>query len=159
MIVYSIAAFLSMFLSCAFRSRKWKALFWSCLPLFLVAALRQFVGTDYASYYYNKIPVILNNPVQLEFGFSLLGYFSVVVLGSYQWLIAGMALITCLCYWSAIFRYSKNTPLTILIFLALGCYYFSLNGMRQSVVIAIFFYALKFIEKKKLKKYLLCILL
>ena len=158
MLAYTISSFISIAITCIFKKRNLKILLLSCAPLFLIAALRQFVGTDYASYYYNKIPVILNNPVQLEFGFSLLGYFSVVVLGSYQWLIAGMALITCLCYWSAIFRYSRNIPLTILIFLALGCYYFSLNGMRQSVAIAIFFYALKFIEKRKLKKYLLCLL-
>ena len=157
MIIYSIASALSILFSCI-RKRKTLSLFLSCFSLLLVAALRQFVGTDYAVYYYFKVPEVISNPIRLELGFSLLTYFSVVILGSYQWLIAGMACITCFCYWSSIFRYSKNVPLSLLIFISLGCYYFMLNGMRQSVAIAVFFFSIRFIEEKKLKKFLLCIL-
>lgn len=155
--MYSLSASLSILISCFFKRFSLKAVVLSCLPLLLVAALRQFVGTDYASYYYNKIPIILESPIQLEFGFSLLAFFSVAVLGSYQWLIAGMACVTCFCYWIFIYRYSRNVPFSILIFVALGCYYFSLNAMRQSVAMAIFFFSIQFIEKKNLKKFLLCI--
>lgn len=158
MLTYSVASFLSIFFAFILKNKRvWSGFFLSCLPLLLVAALRQFVGTDYTSYYYNKIPIILNNPIQLEFGFSLLAYFSVKVLGDYQWLIAVMACITCLCYWSFMFRYSKNVPLSILIFMAMGCYYFSLNAMRQSVAIAVFLFSLKYVEKRKIGPFLLCI--
>ena len=157
MLVYSVASAISIMIS-FIQKRKFIVLLFSCLPLFLVAALRQFVGTDYAHYYYAKIPEILANPYQIEFGFSALAYFCVSILGDYQWLIAIMAGVTCYCFWDFIFRYSKNVPLALLIFLSLGCYYFSLNAMRQSLAIAVLFYSIKYIEQKDLKKYLLCIL-
>lgn len=162
MIIYFSATIISMlfaFLSMKERrlSKLWFGI--SFLPLFLVAALRKFVGTDYIHYYYTKVPDILNGGETGEMGYQMLSKLGVLILGDFQWVIAITAFFFCFFFYKTFARDSKNIPMSIAIFVAIGIYYFSLNGMRQALVIAIFFYSIKYIEKQELKKYLISIVL
>lgn len=162
MVVYYVATCVSLFFAIlAQRVLKRQKKFFvalSCLPFLIVASLRKFVGTDYSSYLFNKVPEILSNPIQPEFGFSALVYVCMKYLDCYQVVIVVIACIFCILSWKFLYRESDDFSLSILIFVSLGCFYFSLNAMRQSVAIAIFFFAVQYIERRELKKYLACLL-
>jgi hypothetical protein len=158
MLVYLSATFFSILMAYLHkRSKKNKYFFviLSFLPLFLVSGLRKFVGTDYMHYLYNKTPAILSGNGTEEFGYQLLTLFCMNVLGNYQWIIVFLSFVTCACFFKSFYRYSNDMVISICVFVATGCYYFSLNGMRQSLAIAIFFFAIKYIETKNFKFYLL----
>lgn len=129
------------------------------LPLFLVAALRSFVGTDYMHYMYNKVPLILKGCSSDEFGFQLITLFAMNVLGNFQWLIAIMAFLTLFAFYSSWRKHSNELYLSILIFVSTGFFYFSLNGMRQALAISLFFFAVRYIIKRKPIHYCCVVLL
>lgn len=167
MLYYVVALVLSVFLAFLIKSKI--ASFFvkhipvlkyvPILPLFFCAALRSFVGTDYMHYLYNKVPLILSGNSSDEFGFQLLTLFSMNILGHYQWLVAIMAFLTLFAFFSSWLRFSEKIYLSILIFVSTGFFYFSLNGMRQALAIAIFFFAVRYIINRKPLRYCFAILL
>lgn len=162
MIIYLIATLMSLFFSFLYKKEKTLRYLWAVLtflPLFLVAAFRKFVGTDYYHYYYDKVPYLLKDGNGLEeIGYTILAKFSVLFLGNYQWLIAFTAFIVCFFTYKSFFQNSKNIQTSIIFWVSFGCFYFSLNAMRQAMAIAIFLFSVKYIEKRESKKFLLCVL-
>ena len=71
-----------------------------------------------------------------------------------------LSLITIGLIFITFYKYSQYFELCVLIFILSGSYITSLNGIRQSLVAAIFFFFFKLIpEKKYIKYFLLCIIL
>ncbi|MBR2614403.1 MAG: EpsG family protein [Clostridia bacterium] len=64
--------------------------------------------------------------------------------------------ISVLCF---IFKHSKNTMLSVLMYICLGAMTFNMNGMRQAVAIAICLFAYGFAKDKKLIPFLLIVLI
>lgn len=161
MIVYALGMFTSMLFARSYHrlntNNKYIYAFLSFIPLFLISALRKFVGTDYMSYLYILTPDILSGQQYYEFGFQYLVKLCVLFLGDFQWLIFSLSFIYCFFTFKTLYRYSANIPLSILILVSFGCYYFSLNTMRQACAISIFFYSIKYIEFRNMKLYLLCV--
>ena len=160
MVVYVLPTILSILLALvAKRFCQCKIIYWfSALPLFLVAALRAWTGTDWVTYYYNQTQDILSGVgAYLEPAYRILMLFSMKVLHSYQFSIAVIAFAVFFFTWKCFARYSEHVAFSIFAFVTLACFYFSLNAMRQAVAIAIFCYACQFILERKSIKYFACI--
>lgn len=129
----------------------------SMMPLFLIAAMRYFVGIDYTTYTNYQIPMILNGYYQVRVEIL---YRYLIIIGNYlgqgntyQYIFALTAFLICFFVYKAIQEQSVNASLSIYLFVMCTFYNYSLSGMRQSIAIAIFLYALKYIKSEEIWKY------
>ena len=132
----------------------------SALPLFLIAALRYGVGTDY---FYTYVPYfnLLEagiDPKDKEPLFKLLNHIIIFFNGSSQWVFVFCGLMFTYLSYSQIFKDSPYPWLSILLLLGMTYYFISLNAVRQMIGASILLYSIRFIESKSLKKFLLCVL-
>lgn len=133
----------------------------SSIPLTLVAAVRHEVGTDYALIFR---PMFINYSrgginEAVEIGFEVIIWTILRFTTDYIWLFAVIAILISYFAFRGIYEQSNNVVFSLLIFVLGGFYFFSLNGIRQALAIAIFFYALKYMRSRQLIKYLLMIAL
>lgn len=169
--VYVITLLLSLFLSNAvkqkrlvYHKKKFSLLWIGLLPLLLLSALRFEVGTDYTVYTENQFQIILGQKqpaywqvVDYEWGFTKLVLFCEEVLGDANLFFAIVATVFVILVACFIQEFSENIELSILLFV-LSCFYnFSMNYIRQTLATAIFLYAIRYIETKKLLKFSCCI--
>ena len=56
------------------------------------------------------------------------------------------------------YRFSENVFLSVIIFVCFGLYVFSFTGLRQAIAFSITFFSLKFIIKRQLVYFLICVL-
>ncbi|USG03725.1 hypothetical protein A4W87_02095 [Latilactobacillus sakei] len=129
------------------------------IPLFYIGAIRYFVGIDYTTYTNYQIPHVLNGDTRVKVEYL---YKQVIFLGnwisngkSYQPIFVITQGIITLFLFLAVKNTSKDTGVSIWIFVCSSFYAFSLSGMRQAIGSVIFLYALKFIKNKNLKMYVL----
>jgi len=131
----------------------------SFLPLFLVAALRSEVGTDWPIYqeYYDWI----NAGVKgfSEKLFNLMNKFMSVTGLGFRGLVVLVAFLSCLFLFKAIYEQSISAPLAILVFFLSSYYFASMNQMRQAISMPIMLYAYKHVRDRKFWWYLLWCLL
>lgn len=128
------------------------------IPPLLLAALRMDVGTDYNVYLNEKIPGVLNNwNVGIEPLYRLIIKIS-AQLGNYQIVFAVTHIIIIYFIVAAILKNSGSISLSILAFWGTGFFNYSLNIMRQAIVMAIFLYAVQFIDSNKKKYFILIII-
>lgn len=133
----------------------------SFLPLFLVSAFRYNVGKDYAGTYRVGFEVIAsgNDYKNFEIGFKLINKFVLLFTRDYAGLFIVTALLFCFFIYKAIYSQSINPAFSIFLLVTSGFYFYSMNAVRQCIAVAIFFYAVPYIENKKFIKYLFWILL
>lgn len=126
--------------------------------LFLYAALRgASVGTDTAGYiarylsyaqynFYSFWSILgeLKDP-----GYQLSAWVFSKVFPDAQWWLAAVAAIYIIAVFRFINKYSPYPIFSILAFLALSYFSFSLSGLRQTVAMALSLFSIDFIEKKK----------
>jgi hypothetical protein len=135
----------------------------SFFVIFIPGAIRYYVGIDYTTYSMYQIPAILSNTpnvkvetlyrVIIKFGYWLGGQ------NSYQMIFFLTDLIIVLFLFIYIAESSAQRWLSILIFMSLGFFFFSLSGMRQSIGVVIALWGLKYIKEKKILKYIITILI
>lgn len=159
MIPYAITDGIKFFgnLSAGLGWQKIKLLGWLryCLVAGITAILlgsRYFLGHDYAQYYNVIIPEIINNIGKHEVLFSLLTKL-VYPLGGAFYVIFWVTVINVIFLYKAIDERSPYFVLSVII--AIGTLFipFSLSGIRQGAVMAIFLYAVKYIKQGKWKPY------
>lgn len=130
--------------------------------LILVSGLRYRVGTDFFSYYYWHIKdwqIVLSDIVSFnEGGFSFLTRLSRTIWDDNQSLIFFSAVITVGLYSWTIYRRSSTYLLSMLLFLMLGQWQGSFNGIRQYLAAAVLFSGYHFIYEKKYIQYGLIVL-
>lgn len=134
----------------------------SFLIIFLPHALRENIGTDYASIYK---PLFFRLGIDINNGFSepLFNLLNISVYklsnANYKLFFAICSFITLFPIFNIIIKYSKNKTLsTVMVFLS-QYYYFSMNAVRQSIAIALIFGGYGFLkENKKIKYVILCII-
>ncbi|MCH4102293.1 EpsG family protein [Pediococcus acidilactici] len=133
------------------------------LVIFIPGAIRYYVGIDYTTYSLYQIPAILSNRpnvkvetlyrVIIKFGYWLGGH------NSYQMIF----FLTNLLIVFFLFLYIANSSayrwLSIIIFMGMGFFFFTLSGMRQSIGVVIALWGLQFIRKKKLIPYIITIVI
>lgn len=117
------------------------------IPMF-IGGLRYNVGTDYMSYV-----ALLKYNANVDFGFSLISYVTKMI-GNYQVLFFIYNFLTILFVFAGMKNCKKEArPLVYFIYLFL-VYTSGFNSIRQSLAIAIVFYAYKYIVNKNVKKWL-----
>lgn len=141
-------------------------LFLSFLVLFIPAAIRYRIGTDYSYTYAPMFTWIRNGEYSLitgtlirynEVGFTWLNKIVAHFTGNVQWIFVITSFITLFLVYKSIKDQSVNIPLSVFM-LILGSFYLaSYNFVRQCLAIAIFSYSLKYIENKEPLKYFICI--
>lgn len=129
--------------------------------LILASGLRFWVGTDYGAYYRWYISdwsKILDGLIHYrEGGFSLLSKLSRLIWDDGQSVIFLSAVITVGLYCWTIYEYSPVYIVSILLYLFMGNWQGSFNGVRQYLAAAILFAGHRFILDRKLWKYCLIV--
>lgn len=127
------------------------------LPLFLLSAFRNGLGTDYFAYadYYNH-PEILQNEFIFQFIFITVPR---LISQNERTFFLLTSFIVSFFFLKTIFHHSQIIPLSILIYLT-QFYFISYNAIRQFIAIAIFLYfGSKFLNEKRLILYCFLIVL
>ena len=135
--------------------------FLSFLPLFFVSAFRYNVGKDYEGTYRIGFEAIASggDVKNFEIGFKLINRFVLFFTKDYAGLFIVTAFLFCFFVYKAIYSQSVNPAFSIFLLVTSGFYFYSMNAVRQCIVISIFFYAIRYINEKNFKKYLFWILL
>ncbi len=128
------------------------------LALALFSGLRYFVGFDFSSYMDQLTQI--SNGVDVRFEpvyywmVHLANYFNLTI----QSVFLALAFITVIGFERFIDEWSESYAFSIFLFISISVFYLnSLNVMRQFASVAFFAYSLKFINEKKLLKYILTI--
>lgn len=129
--------------------------------LVLVSGLRSSaVGTDaggYAHRFARAAETTESQDTRLELGFSLLSQLAKLIYDDYLMLFTLVAAIVTLCFLVGIRKLSVSPVVSVFVLLASGAFYFSFNGLRQGIAIAVIFLAFGFIYYRKLWAFLACV--
>lgn len=143
------------------KKKEYKAPFFlaSFFVLFLLAALRYGIGTDYFATYVPLFNGIANGTRAFnEMGFNLFVKCLQLFTNNSQWFFVVTSFITITLTYYAIKNNSYIYWLSIFIYLFGGFYYYGYSGIRQALATAIFLYAIKYIRTHQFRNYILCII-
>ncbi len=133
------------------------------LVLILVAGFRYYVGTDFGTYYEWYVPswsqIFYNIFYFHEGGFSFLSKIANLWGRNGQNLIFLSSLITVGLYCRTIYKYSFMYLSAVLLYLFIGEWQGSFNAIRQYIAAAILFAGHRYILQRRLRKYIVVILL
>lgn len=121
--------------------------------LSIIGGIRVDVGVDYTTYRNLQIPMTLAGNYTIVEPLSTVIILIGAKLGSYQYIFAIFHCLIIYFSLKAIFDNSENISFSIFLLFTTGFFNSSMNLIRQSVAIAIFLYALKYIFDKKFIKY------
>lgn len=131
--------------------------------LAFVAALRWHVGTDYWTYsrlYSDYVQTSLMETGLLgEPGLPAIAQLSRLVHNDYATMFAIAAIATVALFVATIWRFSPIFPVSIALFVLLGTWQGTFNGVRQYLAAAIIFAGQKLILERRLGAYTLTVLL
>lgn len=164
MAIYYTACALSMVLAWFFTHTKFHsetgrirfAVLFSAFPLFLVAAIRYGVGTDFFNY--ERIYRLAEGGIyyKSDFAFNFLITILIKIGLDSQWMYVVLAAIFCIFTYIAVFKDSPYPALSIFLLVGMTHYFLFLNIMRQMVGGAILLYSIRFIRDRRLIPYLIC---
>ena len=93
-----------------------------------------------------------------ELGFNLILDFLRYIGASYQFMFFIMAVVMQILVYNIIKRYNYSVWISVFIYYCISPFYIAtFNGMRQYLAIAVFIVALKYIEQKKIFKYIMLV--
>lgn len=134
------------------------------IPMFLISALRYNIGVDYPTYIKafkiaSEITISLNNLFDwLQPGFVVLCKVVSFFFGqNFIILFAIIAFFTLFFWFKAISQNSPDPFLSIYILICSCIYYQSFNQMRQMLAVAILTYSVRFILKRDILRFFICI--
>lgn len=128
---------------------------------FLVMGFRYGIGQDY---FYTYVPVFQRIKLSgtyagVELGYVFLNKLVLFFTKDYLGIFILTSALFCGFIYKAIWNNSKDVVLSEYILFTSCFYFYAMNVVRQSIVIAIFIFSLKYIKEKKLGKYIITILL
>lgn len=141
-----------------FRSSYYCMMILSFLPIFIVAAIRYKVGTDWPIYldYYQWINEGTDSFSEVLF--NLMNKLVDWLIGDFQGVVVLVALLSYLFLFKAIHEQSVSAPLSLLIFFISSAFFASMNQLRQAISMPMMLYAYKYIrDKKPIPYFLWCI--
>ncbi len=147
--------------------KKQKATLWAFFAiLFLILALRhKSIGVDLSGYlrHFDSVRKLsfrqLFNAFEKERGYWILNKLIGLVTDNKQIFLTIMAIMTLFPIARLYLKESENALLTISIFLILPNFAMIFSGLRQAIAIALVVVSFKFVQEKKLFKFILIILL
>lgn len=128
---------------------------------FLVMALRYGIGQDY---FYTYVPIFetvknAGTYPGVEIGYILLNQLVQIFTYDYAFIFILTSFIYCIFIYKAIIQESKDITLSFFILFSSCFFFYAMNVTRQSIVIAIFIFSIKYIREKKIIKYMILILI
>ena len=142
------------------RNCRREILFFSCLPLFLVAAFRYDVGEDYLSYvsYFERLQVNMLSPSQYaEWIYHLLNLAVIKLGGGYIWVFIICSLLFYFLTVDQILQDSPDPGLSVFLLTGMGYVFIFFNAIRQMVGCAILLWSMRFVRERKFLPFLLCV--
>ncbi len=133
------------------------SVFYMVIILVLFSGLRSEVGIDFNSYqhYYNEI--VENQNINVEYGFVLVSLMCDRLTLGYHGVLFIYSTLTVIMIVSFYMRFSDQPLLSVYLFFSLPILYLSsFNIIRQFLAIAIFVYALKFLNNRHIWIYFIC---
>lgn len=130
--------------------------------LSLISAIRYNVGTDYSFTYVPTFNYIMQGAtgIRIDIGFYLLNQIIIWLALNVQWVFIVTSFIINFLICSSIYKQINYKALGIFIYVCGTLYFFSMNGVRQTITMSIFYYSLIYVyEKRNRVKYLLLNLL
>lgn len=119
----------------------------SGIVLFLVQALREGVGADYTDIYVGEYERYLKTgESRFEIGFTLLMKMGSVLSFDYHFILGICSAVIVAGVYIAIFRSGLRCSTGVSLFILSGFFFFSMNGVRQSVAIALLLNAVLSLE-------------
>ena len=169
MIIYwtgCIASILLAYLGCRNargRSIKGAVSFFSALPMILIAALRYDVGQDYLYTYVPYFEKVANNMVndstRLEYAYHLLNKLVVLMNGDFIWVFVICSFLFFCFTYAHIFYDSPQPGFSIFLLVGMNYLFVFYNAMRQMVGCAILLFSIRYIRKRRLIPFMLCVIL
>ncbi|MFC0560064.1 EpsG family protein [Halalkalibacter alkalisediminis] len=143
-----------------FNANKFFA-FLALTTLILVSGLRNNVGdTYYYMHSYREFDITWETiDFTGDFGFNILQMLLQQVSRDPQIMILTTAVLTNILIGMTLYHYSRMFELSLYVYITIGYFLVSMNGIRQYLAAAIVFAATKFIINGDFKKYLLVVLL
>jgi hypothetical protein len=126
------------------------------LTVILLCSLRYNVGTDYIMYENVFYKINKDIPTLMEYGYYSLNKLFGSFTNGYLYVFAVSAIVTHFFFFKVLYRESIIFW-GVFFFFTFGFLFIANNIIRQAIVIPLFYWAVKFIEEKKLFKYLLFI--
>lgn len=131
--------------------------------LVIVAGFRWFVGTDYGWYFWGYGKRVCEwYDYLIEFnepGLSILAKIASLIYDNPVTMFFLASLITVVLYVNTIKKYSNDFLFSMCLYIFVGSWHGSFNGVRQYLAAAVLFAGHRFIYEKKLFKYILVVLL
>lgn len=128
------------------------------LLLFALMAFKDAsVGNDTPSYievfnqfqYSTLQSLFEENTTRFETGYIILNRFIACFTSNYQWLFIITAAFTTFSLVKMVTTYAKDVVLSLFLFVSLRFFYFFISGIRQSIAIAILFFSLSSLFRRK----------
>ncbi len=131
--------------------------------LICVSGLRYQVGTDYMSYmqgYGTRVANVWDDIASFnEPALGVIALISAVIYDDFATMFFNVALFTVVLNVRTISKYSSNFFVGIMLYIFIGAWHNSFNGIRQYMAAAVIFAGHRFILEKKFWKYCLVVLL
>jgi len=173
LIIYSVAFIVSLILCYIYeknidKNSKKNRIIWGLIiimPTVLVSGLRYGIGIDFFEYDKQFNEVISNENVNYRYYLQeplnlVLIYISNIIFRCSQGYFFIYAFLTMMFAFKAIESYKNKISMTLGLFIFYMVYYLvSFNIIRQMLAVVIVLYALKYIEKRNFKKYVLYVIL
>lgn len=132
----------------------------SIFPLFLIAALRKGIGTDYNSYARIFLDIRQGNlKDSIEWGYILLNKLCGFITSNPQSIFILTSFLFCYFIFFTIYEQSEQISLSVIFLVISLNYCTSLNTIRQFLALSVCVYAFKYIYQKKLIKYMIFVFL
>ena len=124
--------------------------------LFVVSALRYEVGQDYTNTYVLSYQRIVAGVKNVRMDIAVKGIYKLMAKfhANAQWIFVITSFLINWFACKSITMQSPNCKLSFLIYLCGTFYFFSMNGVRQSVAMMLFYYSFRYIKEHNLKMYL-----
>lgn len=141
-------------------------LIFSGLVPIMVAGLRVTTGTDYTVYSNYQIPLVLSGgdshaqiveplyQLLIFLGIKLNNIFGPLGGIQYQWIFFLTSAVIVLFSFMGIYKLSRHYTLSVAIFFMSLFFFYSMNVMRDSISMSIFFFSISYILSKKWKRYI-----
>lgn len=137
--------------------------FLTFLVLVIVAGLRYGVGTDYFNYV-ALFPTYAREASSSILNFTepaikIFSYISLMLTDDYVLMFLICSILTVGLCVNTIYKATSNYTLVILLYIFLGEWHGSFNGIRQYLAMSLLFYGHKFVISRSFYKYLLIVIL
>lgn len=141
------------------KKKKYVLILLSFMSIFIVSALRVDVGTDYRSYV-----DWFDNVTEISFGYTNFLFNNIIFIikvfsKNSQWLFVISSLMILGLVFLSVIEQKNEYDMSLYLFIVLGFYFATMNGIRQWLAISLFMYSYKFIIKKDFLRYSVCIII